>query len=73
MDNIKFLLVVAGHIEAGTLFRSGVLSNKQIADHVRSAAAELKGLRLDARLAAEIKGLGLDACLAGRSDDHQHP
>lgn len=45
MDNVDFLGVVAGHIEAGTLFRSGVLSNAEIAAKVRNAVRELKELR----------------------------
>lgn len=45
MDNVDFLGVVAGHIEAGTLFRSGVLSNAEIAAKVRNAVRELRELR----------------------------
>lgn len=45
MDNVDFLGVVAGHIEAGTIFRSGLLSNAEIAAKVRNAVRELKELR----------------------------
>ena len=50
MDNIDFLGVVAGHIEAGTIFRSGLLSNAEIAAKVRAAVAELKQLRSEKRV-----------------------
>ena len=50
MDNVDFLGVVAGHIEAGTIFRSGVLSNAEIAAKVRAAVAELNELRSERRV-----------------------